>query len=119
METDKVCPSSNFQVRYKFDCDQFYGRILDNCNVVSSVQGTSKGETEQIWNGLHPNEPYDFDMSSAFIQKSSGDGKYTQYDLLLAIKRQIPFFYQASNKTVFLLLQLQCRRSDLLSNGTA
>ena len=109
METDKVCPSSNFQVRYKFDCEQFYGRILDNCNVVSSVQRTSKGETEQIWNGLHPNEPYDFDMSSAFIQKSSGNGKYTQYDLLLAIKRQIPFFYQASYKTVmsiFLLLQL-------------
>ena len=109
MEIDKVCLSSNFQVRYKFDCEQFYGRILDNHNVVSSVQGTSKRETQQIWNGLHPNEPYDFDMSSAFIQKSSGNGKYTQYDLLLAIKRQIPFFYQASNKTVmsiFLLLQL-------------
>ncbi|XP_058186107.1 glycine-rich domain-containing protein 1-like isoform X2 [Rhododendron vialii] len=110
-------------VRYKSDCVELYGRILDNHNVVSSIQGSSKRETEQTWNELYPNEPYDFpkkkqrsckieseqtwnklypnepydfDLPSGFFEKVSGDGKYTQYDLLSAVQRQVPFFYQVS-----------------------
>lgn len=119
----------NFQVRYKSDCVELYGRILDNHNVVSSIQGSSKRETEQTWNELYPNEPYDFpmkkqrsfkieseqtwnklypnepydfDLPSGFFEKVSGDGKYTQYDLLSAVQRQVPFFYQVSDKAVML-----------------
>lgn len=83
-------------VRYKSDCEVFYGRILDNHNVVSSIQGTSKRETEQIWNKLYPSVPYDFGSTSVSFEKVSGAGKYSQYDLLLAVKRQVPFFYQVS-----------------------
>lgn len=117
------------QVRYKSDCVGFYGRILDNHNVVSSIQGSSKRETEQTWNELYPNEPYDFPkkiqrsskgdseqswnelypnepsdfcLSEGFFEKVSGDGKYTQYDLLSAVQRQVPFFYQVSDKAVML-----------------
>ena len=56
--------------------------------MVSPVQGTSKGETEQIWKKLYLSEPYELTRTS--IQKVSRPGKCTQYDLLSAIKRQIP-----------------------------
>uniref|UniRef100_A0A5B7BIP7 Glycine-rich domain-containing protein 1 n=1 Tax=Davidia involucrata TaxID=16924 RepID=A0A5B7BIP7_DAVIN len=86
--------------RYKSDCEEFYGRILDNHNVVSSVQGTSKKETEEIWNKLYPDEPYNFDSTRAFSydisEKVSAAKKYTKYDLVSAVKRQGPFFYQVS-----------------------
>ncbi|KAH7848071.1 hypothetical protein Vadar_033476 [Vaccinium darrowii] len=83
-------------VRYKSDCVGFYGRILDNHNVVSSIQGSSKGDSEQSWKELYPNEPSDFCLAEGFFEKVSGDGKYTQYDLLSAVQRQVPFFYQVS-----------------------
>ncbi|OMP01665.1 hypothetical protein COLO4_11678 [Corchorus olitorius] len=85
-------------VRYKTDCDKLYGRILDNSNVLSSLQGTCKSQTEEIWNRLYPDEPYDFDMTKALSQNASetlsGLEKHTDYDLISAVKRQSPFFYQ-------------------------
>ncbi|XP_059644981.1 glycine-rich domain-containing protein 1 [Cornus florida] len=87
-------------VRYKSDCEEFYGRVLDNQNVVSSVHGTSRLETEEIWNKLYPNEPYNFnltkDLRDDISEKVPAAEKYTKYDLVSAVKRQIPFFYQVS-----------------------
>lgn len=87
-------------VQYKNDCEELYGRILDNYNVVSSVQGTSKCQTEEIWNNLYPGEPYQIDLTSAcsddILEKFSKAEKCTKYDLISAVKRQSPFFYQVS-----------------------
>ncbi|XP_076927584.1 glycine-rich domain-containing protein 1-like [Bidens hawaiensis] len=91
-------------VRYKSDCEEFYEKILDNRNVVSSVQGISRRETEEIWNKLYPNEPYDFDMTRALSTKFSEDmyknQSFSKYDFTLAIERQSPFFYQVSRPHV-------------------
>ncbi|XWS29628.1 hypothetical protein CRYUN_Cryun24cG0045700 [Craigia yunnanensis] len=87
-------------VRYKFDCEELYGRILDNSNVVSSIQCTCKRQTEEIWSRLYPNEPYDFDLTKTLSENASetlsGLDKHTKYDLVSAVKRQSPFFYQVS-----------------------
>ncbi|XVE86905.1 hypothetical protein DITRI_Ditri18aG0073200 [Diplodiscus trichospermus] len=87
-------------VRYKSDCEELYGRILDNSNVVSSIQGICKRQTEEIWSSLYPNEPYDFDVTKALSENASetlsGLEKYTKYDLTSSVKRQSPFFYQVS-----------------------
>lgn len=85
------------QIQYKSDCEQLYGRILDNRNVVSSVQGTSRGQTEQVWSELYPGEPYDINLTGSFSEGSEqiyAAAKYTKYDLVSAVKRQSPFFYQ-------------------------
>ncbi|KAM7498831.1 hypothetical protein LguiA_023245 [Lonicera macranthoides] len=68
-------------------------------NVVSSIQGISARETDEIWNKLYPAEPYEFDSTSAFSHTLSNDevigaAKCTDYDLIKAIERQSPFFYQ-------------------------
>ena len=86
------------QVQYKTDCEKLYGRILDNSNVVSSVQGNCNRQTEEIWNRMYPEEPYNFNITCALSenvsQMLSGLEKYTKYDLVSAVKRQSPFFYQ-------------------------
>lgn len=86
------------QVRYKSDCKQFYGRILDNCNVVSSIEGIPGRETEEIWERLYPDEPYSFDPDTSCWDETSEKAvdaeKHTTYDLVSAIERQGPFFYQ-------------------------
>ncbi|KAK9285971.1 hypothetical protein L1049_025173 [Liquidambar formosana] len=87
-------------VRYKTDCEELYGRILDNCNVVSSLEGASEWQTEEIWKRVYPEEPYNFDLTKAcsddIPEKFSETKKYTKYDLVSAVKRQSPFFYQVS-----------------------
>ncbi|KAK9097038.1 hypothetical protein Sjap_022535 [Stephania japonica] len=87
-------------IRYKADCEECYGRILDNKNVVSMVQGASQKKTEEIWNKLYPEEPYELDLTNSlyenFSEKFSCDSGSTTYDLVLAVKRQSPFFYQVS-----------------------
>ncbi|XP_063937933.1 glycine-rich domain-containing protein 1-like isoform X3 [Daucus carota subsp. sativus] len=87
-------------VRYISDCKKFYGRILDNCNVLSSIEGTSGRETEKIWGRLYPDEPYSFDPDTSCWDKTLDNAadaeKHTTYDLVLAIERQSPFFYQVS-----------------------
>nr|XP_017218219.1 PREDICTED: glycine-rich domain-containing protein 1-like isoform X1 [Daucus carota subsp. sativus]XP_017218220.1 PREDICTED: glycine-rich domain-containing protein 1-like isoform X1 [Daucus carota subsp. sativus] len=87
-------------VRYISDCKKFYGRILDNCNVASSIQGASGSETEEIWERLYPDEPYSFQPDTSCwdetLEKAADAEKHTTYDLVLAIERQSPFFYQVS-----------------------
>ncbi|ESR39448.1 hypothetical protein CICLE_v10024875mg [Citrus x clementina] len=97
-------------VQYKSDCEELYGKNLDNSYVVSSIQGTCRKETEEIWNRLYPEEPYELDLakisSEDFSAELSGLEKFTKYDLVSAVKRQSPFFYQVSrshfNNDVFL-----------------
>lgn len=87
------------QVRYKNDCEELFGRILDYSNVASSVEGgICIRQSQEIWNKLYPDEPYDFDLTRAL---STGPNwkffpveKYTKYDLVSAVKRQSPFYYQ-------------------------
>ncbi|CAA7019781.1 unnamed protein product [Microthlaspi erraticum] len=83
-------------VRYKTDCEQLYGRVLDNASVVSSVNGNSKLKTEALWKTLYPEEPYDLDVS----ERSSALENCTKYDLVSAVKRQSPFYYQVSRSHV-------------------
>lgn len=97
------------QVRYKSDCEQLYGAILGNHNVVSSIKGASKGETELVWKQLYPTEPYDLDLARALSDEPAKSFEYTKrsdYDLVSAVKRQSPFFYQVTTKIVALSLLL-------------
>ncbi|KFK34860.1 hypothetical protein AALP_AA5G202400 [Arabis alpina] len=91
-------------VRYKSDCEQFYGRVLDNSGVVSSVNGNCKSKTQGLWKRLYPGEPYDLDFdkgdSEDVSEKSSCLEKCTKYDLVSAVKRQSPFYYQVSRSHV-------------------
>ncbi|XP_010432017.1 PREDICTED: glycine-rich domain-containing protein 2-like [Camelina sativa] len=89
-------------VRYKTDCEQFYGRVLDNSGVVSSVNGNSKSKTETLWKRLYPTEPYDLDLDKAISEPEdvSSLEKCTNYDLVSAVKRQCPFYYQVSRAHV-------------------
>ncbi|PSS17328.1 Glycine-rich domain-containing protein [Actinidia chinensis var. chinensis] len=86
-------------VQYKMDCLGLYGRILDSQNVVSSVCGTSKQQTENLWNKMYPNEP--FELSVCGYVKTVAENKVeasksTCYDLVSAVKRQSSFYYQVS-----------------------
>ncbi|KAJ1421345.1 Glycine-rich domain-containing protein-like [Sesbania bispinosa] len=88
-------------VRYKTDCMELYGRILDDWNVVSSIQGTSKEETERMWKTMYPSEPYELDLNNDSIQDFAENfleapESTTNYDLISAVKRQTTFFYQVS-----------------------
>ncbi|OIT19738.1 PREDICTED: glycine-rich domain-containing protein 2-like isoform X1 [Nicotiana attenuata] len=86
-------------VRYKTDCEQLYGRLLDNHNIVSSLKGISERETEEIWKHLYPNEPYDLSaraLSDNVPVQVLECEKCSNYDLVSAVKRQSPFFYQVS-----------------------
>jgi len=98
-------------VRYKTDCEQFYGRVLDNFGVVSSVNGNCKSQTETLWKRLYPTEPYDLDFANAISEPAdvSALEKCTTYDLVLAVKRQSPFFYQVTSWSASCLKPLCCK----------
>ncbi|KAG6577614.1 Glycine-rich domain-containing protein 1, partial [Cucurbita argyrosperma subsp. sororia] len=89
-------------VRYKSDCEELYGKILDNSNVVSTLGSSCLRETEEVWNELYPEEPFNFNFNPTgeyqedALKVLSGLEKYTKYDLVSAVKRQSPFFYQVS-----------------------
>ncbi|KAF5181520.1 Glycine-rich domain-containing protein [Thalictrum thalictroides] len=85
-------------LRYKADCEEFYGRILDNKNVVSTIQGESTTQTEKIWKRLYPEEPFELDLSSISSDDDSVNilTEGSKYDFVSAVKRQSPFFYQVS-----------------------
>ncbi|KAF7817067.1 glycine-rich domain-containing protein 1 [Senna tora] len=88
-------------VRYKTDCMELYGKILDNSNVISSIQATSKVQTERIWKTVYPNEPYELDLNNDSLQECvesylGNSESTTKYDLISAVKRQSSFFYQVS-----------------------
>ncbi|KAL3525536.1 hypothetical protein ACH5RR_013908 [Cinchona calisaya] len=90
-------------VRYKSDCEELYGSILDNRNVVSTVGGALKTRTEEIWKNLYPDVPYELDLTKDIISTTISDElsaseKCTKYDLLAAVKRQSPFFYQVARQ---------------------
>ncbi|KAL9245912.1 hypothetical protein vseg_019509 [Gypsophila vaccaria] len=93
-------------IRYKLDCQKLYGRILGCHNVISSVQATSENAsaTVEIWNKMYPEEPYELDINRSFskeeVQNSPQDEKFTSYDLLAAVKRQISFTFQVSRPHV-------------------
>lgn len=96
------------QVRYKLDCEELYGRVLDNFDVVSTVEGICGRQTEEIWNKLYPNEPYNSDLINLdpedISKRTTSLAKYTKYDLISAVKRQSPFFYQVMERIVFVQL---------------
>ncbi|KAE9596954.1 hypothetical protein Lal_00007883 [Lupinus albus] len=87
-------------VRYKSDCEELYGRVLDNFDVVSTVQGICSRQTKEIWTKMYPNEPYNADFINLspedISERTATLAKYTKYDLISAAKRQSPFFYQVS-----------------------
>ncbi|XP_022153995.1 glycine-rich domain-containing protein 1 isoform X2 [Momordica charantia] len=87
-------------VQYKSDCEELYGKILDNSNVISTIGNFCLRETEEVWNELYPEEPFNFNPTGEFQEDfpkvPSGLAKYTKYDLVSAVKRQSPFFYQVS-----------------------
>ncbi|KAL4556525.1 hypothetical protein LXL04_039181 [Taraxacum kok-saghyz] len=93
-------------VRYVADCKKVYGRILDPCGVViSSVEGTCKKKTEELWNKMYPKEPYELDFDNCFDNDNDNDiesklisSASTTYDLVSAVKRQSSFFYQVSRE---------------------
>ncbi|KAL9229519.1 hypothetical protein vseg_004977 [Gypsophila vaccaria] len=86
-------------LRYKVDCQKLYGRILTNHKVISSIEATSKSATEEIWNKMYPEEPYELDLRRPFsedvLKTRSENIKFTSYDLIAAVKRQMNFTYQA------------------------
>ncbi|KAI4314456.1 hypothetical protein L6164_027364 [Bauhinia variegata] len=87
-------------VRYKSDCEELYGQILDSSNVVSSIEGINATQTEKTWNKMYPDEPYNIDLmnvsSEDISERINKLAKYTKYDLVSAAKRQTPFVYQVS-----------------------
>ncbi|CAI0405390.1 unnamed protein product [Linum tenue] len=89
-------------VRYNSDCLDLYGSNLDNSHVVSSIEGTCTRQTEEVWSRMYPDEPFHFDVSRALSPLGNSDQsvtvveKCTKYDLVAAVKRQIPFTYQVS-----------------------
>lgn len=84
-------------VQYKSDCEKLFGKILDNHNVVSSIEETSVTSTEEIWNRLFPDEPYNYDLTKVWSEKEFSESEnFTKYDLVSAVKRQSPFYYQVS-----------------------
>ncbi|CAK8540392.1 unnamed protein product [Lathyrus sativus] len=108
-------------VRYKVDCEELYGHVLDSFDVVSTVQGISDSQTEEIWNKLYPDEPYNSDLINLIPEDISKRidslPKYTKYDLISAVKRQIPFFYQVSRpyiKTDLFIKEAEARYKGFL-----
>ncbi|KNA12464.1 hypothetical protein SOVF_125400 [Spinacia oleracea] len=87
-------------LRYKSDCKERFGRILGNHNIISSVQGISKSRTEEMWNKMYPEEPYELDYNRRFpgdsLQKNVQSEKFTSYDLVSAVRRQVPFCFQVA-----------------------
>lgn len=91
-------------MRYKNDCEELYGSILGNQNVVSTTQATCKRQTEEIWNRMYANEPYELNMSTKLSECIGEDvlgaQKSTKYDLISAVKRQSSFYYQVTREFV-------------------
>uniref|UniRef100_A0A803MNM7 Glycine-rich protein n=1 Tax=Chenopodium quinoa TaxID=63459 RepID=A0A803MNM7_CHEQI len=87
-------------VRYKSDCEERFGRILGNHNIISSVQGKSKSKTEELWNKMYPEESYELDCNRSFpgdsLQRNVQSEKFISYDLVSAVKRQVPFSFQVA-----------------------
>ncbi|KAL9241670.1 hypothetical protein vseg_015753 [Gypsophila vaccaria] len=94
-------------LRYKSDCEKIFGKILSNRNTMSTAEATSNSATEEIWNKMYPGEPYELDMNRPFSGFELKNQKFTGYDLVAAVKRQISFTYQISRPYVTDDLYLQ------------
>ncbi|KAL9241671.1 hypothetical protein vseg_015754 [Gypsophila vaccaria] len=94
-------------LRYKSDCEKIFGKILSNRNTMSTAEATSKSATEEIWNKMYHGEPYELDMNRPFSGFELKNQKFTGYDLVAAVKRQISFTYQISRPYVTDDLYLQ------------
>ncbi|KAK2981710.1 hypothetical protein RJ640_005962 [Escallonia rubra] len=91
-------------VRYMTDCNKLYGRILDSQNTVSSTEGICPKHTRKVWETMYPNESYELDLSSHLENASKNNSvapPSTDYDLVSAVKRQSPFYYQVSSSFVY------------------
>ncbi|KAJ3675543.1 hypothetical protein LUZ60_004585 [Juncus effusus] len=85
-------------VQYKRDCERAFGKILDNKNVISSIQTTPENNSEEIWMKLYPTEPFElkFNSSDRIPDINSDESSQITYDLISAAKRQSDFCYQVS-----------------------
>ncbi|PKI62520.1 hypothetical protein CRG98_017144 [Punica granatum] len=91
-------------VQYKNDCEEIYGRILDNIYVLSTTEGTCTRKTEWIWSKMYPSEPYHLERCChsmlGAIDTDIGQEKSTKYDLVAAVKKQSSFFHKVSKSIV-------------------
>ncbi|CAL9205448.1 unnamed protein product [Musa hybrid cultivar] len=98
------CHRLNPVVQYKKDCEETFGRILNNHSVKSSLQGNSKLEMTEKWSRLYPEEPFELDCSSTsseeILDKYPGAASSISYDLVSAVKRQSSFCYQVSRPSM-------------------
>ncbi|KAL0797057.1 hypothetical protein Bca101_068434 [Brassica carinata] len=87
---------------YRSDCEEFYGRVLDNSGIESSANGSCKLQTENLWKRLYPMEPYDLDLDKAISEPNdiSPLEKCATYDLVSAAKRQSSFYLEVSRAHV-------------------
>lgn len=99
---------SHFQVQYKKDCEEIFGRILDNHNVISSLQEKSKHKMTEKWSELYPEEPFEFSCDYTVVKETSsehhGVASRLTYDLVSSVKRQSPFCYQVLKLLLFFYL---------------
>lgn len=82
------------------DCERVYGRILDCKNVESSVRAGSKKQSEEIWERLYPDEPFELDYNKIAFEKAIDPNAASisdiTYDLVAAVQRQSSFYYQVN-----------------------
>ncbi|XP_076883208.1 glycine-rich domain-containing protein 1-like [Bidens hawaiensis] len=86
-------------VRYMVDCIELFGKILDQgCVAVSSIDGTCRKQTEEIWKKKYPQEAYELEFGfKNDDQTHSTNLQSTNYDLVAAVKRQSSFFHKVSS----------------------
>ncbi|CAD5324677.1 unnamed protein product [Arabidopsis thaliana] len=115
-------------VRYKTDCEQFYGRVLDNSGVLSSVNGNRKSQTETLWKRLYHTEPYDFDFAKTkpislpahvdndvFLQEAVA--RYKAFLYLIKINRERSWSMMIQTLTVAKVRSLILVSLEPLLNG--
>ncbi|KAK3031290.1 hypothetical protein RJ639_035590 [Escallonia herrerae] len=88
-------------VRYMTNCNELYGRILDSQSIVSSTEGICPKRTRKVWETMYPNESYELDLSSHLENATKNNSVATDYDLVSAVKRQSPFYYQVSRSFMY------------------
>ncbi|EPS64776.1 hypothetical protein M569_10005, partial [Genlisea aurea] len=87
-------------IRYKRDCEELFGRILDSGSVASSLHNRPMASSEEFWRTHFPLESYELELPSSYqdskpVEKVAVE-KCSDYDLVSAVQRQVPFFYQVS-----------------------
>ncbi|KAL2903898.1 Glycine-rich domain-containing protein 2 [Bienertia sinuspersici] len=90
-------------IRYKTECENRYGRVLDNHNIILSTQGTSRSKTKEIWNTIFSKNPMNFTIIENFqLSRKSDEGAiFTGYDLVSAVGRQDYSYYKRKKNIKF------------------